>query len=365
VIRHAQRVGLLLAGAWLVLAGWACSRKGPPLPGLARTSRRTGGQGGEVMLRLSRPDTRAAAAREIGEQKLRAAVPALQGYIQDKDPEVRLNCVWALGEMQAREAIMDVRTLLTDKADRVRVAAAEALGKMPDSSAVLWLGQALKDQFADVRVAAARALGNVPETKAAEWLVKALDDRSELVVDAAGAGLGRIGRPAIGPVREGLAKLTPEARLLVARALAGVKDPAATEALVEVLALSVPGPKHRSDAKIDAVTCQVTAEALVAAGEPAIEPLARKAVHVHGNLPLKQQAARVLARLGKPAAAPIVNRLTPWKVFPDRRELDLWVETLQQIGDPNALKAVEEVRKRSGSLEGGARRQGLSVAPVD
>jgi hypothetical protein len=309
--------------------------------------------GEDVMSRLGRPATRAAAARQIGQSKLREAIPALQGYLQDPDPQVRINCLWALGEMAARQAVPDVRTLLTDYDQCVRAAAAEALGKMPDKAAILWLGQTLSDQVWQVRLEAAKALGNIADEQAAQRLMQAMDDIKPQIAAAAAEGLRRIGQPAIGPIRAGLVRLSPQRRLLVTRSLAGMKGPAAAEALVEVLALSVPSNGRGRQGQPQAEACGVAVEALVAIGEPAIEPLARAAVYVNGQLPLKTEAAKVLARLGRPAVKPIAERITPWKVFPNRQELDLWVETLGRIDDPAAAEAIKEARKRYFGAEPG------------
>jgi HEAT repeat protein len=323
----------------LLLSG--CKRAESIVAGLLKKKQDTNIGEGDALARLGNPSTRAQAARELGEGKVKGVLEALKGYLQDKDPNVRLNCAWAVGEIGEPNAIGDVRVLLTDHEANVRLAAAEALGKMPGRESVLWLGQALAgDADKRVRMAAARSLGAVPHAESAVWLTKALGE-SEAdadVVSAAGESLAKVGLPACGAVCAAMPVLTPRGRLLAVQAVAGLKDPNAVASLVVAVEYSCVGRGGATDVK----TCALAVDALAAQGPAAVPVLARQAVHVANKPALKEEAAKVFRRIGRPAIPPLVDRIMTWQPFPDLGELKLWAGVLEEIGrdDAQAQKAL-------------------------
>ncbi len=341
-------LAVLFAVAAGDLAG--CGKGGSTASNLVKKKKQMGEAGDDVMSRLGSPATRAKAARELGETKNKAAAPALKGYIEDKDPNVRLNCVWALGEIGDAGNVVEVRNLLTDHERAVRAEAARALAKMPSIDAVLWLGQAIaKDTDPDVRVEAARALGKVKDANAAEWVVKALQDPNADVAAAAAEGLLAIGKLAIKPIAKGMKAFNPQARKLAVEKLAAMKDAETADVLVEAMDLSLPAAGGKPDATNEA-TIKAAGEALVAMGSAAVEPLADAAVRKPGNLELKRQAAGIMKRVGKPYIAAVAKRITAWKTFPDQRELVVWVDVLKAIGggDATAAEALKVAERQLG-----------------
>ena len=339
---------LVVAAGCVAGAASGCRKGVSAIAGLARKKQATELGGGDVMSRLGAPATRAEAALEIGREKLADAVPALCGYLEDGDPDVRANCLWALGEIGDRSTIIHVKPLLTDRQTPVRLAAARALGRIPGIEAVLWLGQSVtKDGETAMRVESARALGQIKDPCAAEWLVAAVSDEQQAVATAAADGLLKIGKAAIGPMgkRMRMGRFPPQhpgLRLMVEK-LAAMRDPETGEALVIGLAAGA--------ASGDAPTVKIASDALVALGAGPVEPLAETAVRKPGGISVKRAAADIMKRVGKPYVAPVAARIMSFKTFPDQRELAIWVDVLKAIGGDDA-KAAEALKTAEKQLDG-------------
>jgi len=63
---------------------------------------------------------------------------------------------------------------------------------------------------------------------------------------------------------------------------------------------------------------------------------------VKGRCPLelKEAVADALKRFGSVAVAPISQRIVSRQIFPEELELKLWIDTLGEIGDPDAAPAL-------------------------
>jgi len=88
-----------------------------------------------------------------------------------------------------------------------------------------WLKRALADPDAEVRAVAALALVAHPEDSACPKLISLLNDRDSLVADLASKALAAIGKSVVPSLLEAFEGATPQARILIMRALAEIKDP--------------------------------------------------------------------------------------------------------------------------------------------
>lgn len=96
-----------------------------------------GGDGGSVeywtrMLRAPDRDDRLRAARNPGENRAGASIPALVGALRDEDLEVRVTAIQALGRLgeRAKTAVPALEQALTDATPSVRTETAKALERI-------------------------------------------------------------------------------------------------------------------------------------------------------------------------------------------------------------------------------------------
>ncbi|MEI6713620.1 MAG: PVC-type heme-binding CxxCH protein [Verrucomicrobiota bacterium] len=198
------------------------------------------------------------------------AVPAVSEVLNDANPYVAARAIWLLAQMgPAGEA--KVRELQSSKDENVRLVAFRALlraGKDPVEIAAA----AAKDSSAAVRAAAAISLRDVPFAKSGvilQEIAKGYDGKDATYLEALGLGsegkeadlytalrpaqsksaedwtsafariAWRLGTPASVVdlrARALSAKLSAEERKLMVTAIAFVKDPAAVEAMADVMA---------------------------------------------------------------------------------------------------------------------------------
>jgi HEAT repeat protein/beta-lactamase regulating signal transducer with metallopeptidase domain len=211
--------------------------------------------------------SRAAAARVLGEEGVRAATSPLIGALEDPQPWVRKEAAWALGLIGAGQAVAPLVRQLDDPDPGARELAARALGSIGDPAAseglmaalanddaqvreaaitalsqigegdaVSFLTELLGDPEPEVRRHAAMALGSMGSSAAVDRLQQALSDPDRQVREHAARSLGRIGlqRAAAGLVRA-LSDPERDVREAVARALGTVGSPAAVEPLIDAL----------------------------------------------------------------------------------------------------------------------------------
>ena len=153
------------------------------------------------------------------------------------DPSVRQAAAEALGLLKASAAVPALVGALGDPAPEVRAAAAAALGAIGDPSAAPALRERLSDEIEDVRARSAAALGAIRDAEAAPELLAALRDPDGAVRWWAGEALAAIGPPAVAGLAGVLSAAAEPigARLVAARTLGAIGDPAAITALAAAL----------------------------------------------------------------------------------------------------------------------------------
>lgn len=109
----------------------------------------------------SSAETRAKAARVLGERRAREALHSLVRLLQDNDRDVRFWAVWAIGSIKEQSAVFALMDCLMDQDEGVRYRAAEALGEIASAKAVDALRPCLSDRSEKVRKIAQWALQQI------------------------------------------------------------------------------------------------------------------------------------------------------------------------------------------------------------
>jgi hypothetical protein len=220
----------------------------------------------------------------------------------------------------------------------VREAAAICLGELGDAAAIPDLLELLRDENMWVRRAAATAIaqmGNAGKDALLETLKQTKDDAREALVRA----LGWTGNPALIPMLLGLGQ-DPERRVSNA-ALDALKILGALAIPELMTALSSANGNHRWLASM----------LLKEMGENAVQPLA-SLLQPDNSIEISANAARLLEDMEIPSASKTaadwwiicLPNTTKYPPMPSKRVCDLAVESLQRIGTPEALAAVEAWR---------------------
>jgi len=196
------------------------------------------------------PAVAAMAAWALGEIEDRASVPALLKLVRSGDARVRLSAIWALGQLEDTRAVSDIVATLRDPNPTIREMSADVLGdfdKATDAVAPLEIALA-GDANARVRAEAAESLGNISSPTSGPALGRALSDPDIAVRRAAAEALGDLDelRTAPAGLVAALSASDPELRYRAAKALAEIRDPATTQALIGIL--SSPDAELRKDA---------------------------------------------------------------------------------------------------------------------
>ena len=232
------------------LAGIACNgsaRAQAPAPDSAAANGQNEEAFRTAMERLKSPNAaeRAAAADEMGKRGYRfrhEIAGALRPLLErDPDPLVRAAAGRALGRLGVRDAVPDLIAALDDKSPEVRVVAAAALWRLPDPAATDALARHLGDTDPAVREWSVQALGVIGEPRVTSDVVRLLSDPVRAVRVSAVLSLGRIGDPAgLDPLVQYLAKgeRDDEEKAETANAIAAIRSPQKTEALLKLLAAS-------------------------------------------------------------------------------------------------------------------------------
>jgi len=201
----------------------------------------------------SYPEVRAAAARALGRSNYygdltgqEAARDAITIALSDRDWRVRQSAAEAVAVVRALPGT-GVRLVEIVKRDRleVRIAAAKALPavyQFPDG--VTALIAASRDTEPRLRATAVEALSKVDDPRTVPAVMTALDDDQAAVREAAVSAMHAIGRPAVEPLLAHIRRTAPTRVTPHVEALAGIKDAAATDALVG--ALKDPKPEVRA-----------------------------------------------------------------------------------------------------------------------
>ena len=195
--------------------------------------------------------------------------------------------------------------------------------QMGDEQDLASLVEALADPDPEVRAGAAAALGALGDSAAVVPLAGALEDGDPTVVETAAAALGTLADPA---AVEPLVRYSTQNAEGAKAALVAIGEPA-VEPLVEALQL-------KSD-----VRRRVAAEALGEIGDArAVEPLLSYGARGYGAY---ASAWPALAAIGKPAVKPLIGGLDA--ALGEDRELvaRTAIAALGEIGDPRATRVLE------------------------
>ncbi|MHC1728483.1 MAG: HEAT repeat domain-containing protein [Syntrophobacteraceae bacterium] len=120
----------------------------------------------------SSADTRAQAARMLGERRAKEASQSLVQLLQDDDGNVRFWTAWALGSIKEQSAVYALIDSLMDRDEGVRYRAVEALGEIGSGKALDALRPCLSDGSERVQKIAQWALrqinGETPQRRIPE-----------------------------------------------------------------------------------------------------------------------------------------------------------------------------------------------------
>jgi HEAT repeat protein len=226
---------------------------------------------------------------EVGAPAVESLIDALRHH----DSLVRQVAARGLGQIGDARAVEPLIGALRGRED-VRAVAAQALGQIDDGRAVEPLISALKDGGSNVRAAAARALGQLGDVQAVDRLIGALKDHESSVRQAATLALGEIGDARAVEPLIGALKGREDVRSATAAALGEIADPRAVEPLIAALK--------------DWRVCVPAAEALARIGAPAAAPLVA-ALSDRNEVVRNAAAEALIVQIGAPAVKPLVAAL--------------------------------------------------------
>jgi HEAT repeat protein len=270
-------------------------------------------------------NVREAAAGSLG--LLGVSVDRLSADAHSPSWQIRAAAMSTLARLGDPRGVPIVMAGLGDKDENVRAESARALAVMADSRAVEPLIGALRDPSADVRFEAAVALGGFKDGRAISSLTGVLGDRDWRVSAAAAESLARMNDArAIKLVVDSLGNSDWRLRARAAQVLARVPAATIKGGAVPLLASAL---RDR-----DLVVRYYASEALVAAGEPAVPVIIQ--VFLSNRFQERERAARVLARIGKPAVEPL-GALLEEKSTPAETKASA-ARILGFIGDPRSVE---------------------------
>jgi VWFA-related protein len=204
--------------------------------------------------------------------------------------------------------------------------AAEWLATLPVQGGTDALLGALGDRAPEVRGAAAVSLGRLREPRAIEPLIAMLTTRGPDERSAAAEGLRTIGPPAVPAVLEALGRVGPRRQVEILPLLADIGDARALEAIDR---LSQPAPPP----------------AWTPAGPPPVPtPQERE----------ERTAVRIaaLATLGAMESPAVLPTLLKGARDPDPAVRGAALGAIQNLGTPEALRALEDLGDRAALLDG-------------
>jgi HEAT repeat protein len=188
------------------------------------------------------------------------AVEPLLAALKKKPSLVTVEAADALAGI-GPAAIPALIETLGDESEQVRGWAALALGKIADREAASALAGILGDEALSVRQIAVWALGEIADPETVEPLAAALQDETSGIQKEAADALVKIGQPALDALISALGSADAFARENAARALGGLKEPAAVKPLAKLLARGEAGAS------------EAAATALAEIGEAAVPAL--------------------------------------------------------------------------------------------
>ena len=148
------------------------------------------------------------------------ALPQVEKYLNDGDPDVRIFAAGVMGETRLKKAFTGLKMALETPEENLRYAAAEALGKIGEPKAIPLLIDCLDDQWVRypaieslgqlkaseaipdlirlygedewVRLAVIEAIGRIGSSEEIQFLVDQMDESDDLVMQACFTSLARI-----------------------------------------------------------------------------------------------------------------------------------------------------------------------------
>ncbi|HIA69512.1 TPA: HEAT repeat domain-containing protein [Candidatus Poribacteria bacterium] len=330
------------------------------------------------MSQLSDEDTavRSKAAKKLGTfgHKAQVAVPLLIDSLNDESRYVRRNAAFALGRISenAGESVPALITALGDGDWTVRLNATSALGSIGENAkaAVPFLIDTIDDVNWEVSVNAVKSLGQIGSATsiAVSALSKALKSENEMICSNAAMALSEIGKAAIPVLIDALSDTNKTVRRTAAFSLGRIgKLPKEAVHVLKVtlndndisVRVSAAAALARIDPSSRIKTMLILTEALNSKDEftrgfanyslKKIRELDALAIEKRVKFLIQQlrdnDAAiryKAIVTLGKmkQAAAGTVSDLIKMLDDSDKRVSSSVLEALKQIGNPEAIKAV-------------------------
>jgi HEAT repeat protein len=267
-------------------------------------------------------------------------------------------------------AIDDLLEALEDIDDATREEAAKALAELADSTTLEPLLQACADDFWSVRTLAGWAVAKIGGPKAVEALIGLFNDPIMEVRNEAVAAMAYLGEPTVERLIQALKDERWRVREHAAKACGEIKDPRAVDPLIAACrdrdgavksAAAEALGKLRTEKAVPALiklfadtskTVRETAgTALVAIGEPSVDPLFDAlghrdfvvrchAVRALGGMTTDYQIGRSWVKHPK-----VVDKLLDMLKDPDRAVREDATIALGMIGDPRAVEGLIEAMK--------------------
>lgn len=301
-----------------------------------------------------------------------SALPSLGKYAHNPNRDIREKIVRIFGEIGGTDQIPAVTEALNDSDPIVRLAAVQALRRLQGEGLIEALEAKCNDADANVRAESARALGNLGDRKALPKLVELLQDSNGFVRSAAAEALGQLGdrtattaliqvltgekrQPVTGSEQDGvvigtepgpLADITKmkvlQEKIIAAKALGDIRDPAAVDSLIE-RGLKAEDPGLRAESAVS----------LGKIGEPrAVKPLEAAVRPYYDSAPEDTQGVTI-------STGPIDEKMRLLKERESRvRASVAWA--LGQIADPSAQATLRRALNDANSLVRDAAAEALA-----
>lgn len=283
------------------------------------------------LLKDADPGVRVNAAAALVRIPDKQCVDPLRNALNDEDEDVRIHALQALAEIGDTRAVPAILERLDDRSPAVQVVAAEALGQCGDARAVEPLLERLKSDDEAILLRAISALRRLKDVRSAQALVGLLTDERDVVRQRAVDSLGQIGDAEIAQRLEQVLKYDRSelVRASAAKALGGIGDPGAIDALLDALRDEFP-VRCRAVVSLGAIRDD--------AALPAIAALLRDAAPE-----IRYHAVGALIEINPPNALSLLEPLIDDSSGMVRRGVG---KALEKLGDPRAAELLNDSTKR-------------------
>jgi HEAT repeat protein len=262
-----------------------------------------------------------------------------------EDPGIREAALVALHSFPDEAASTALVAALDDPEERVRLTAVRMLSCRDGLTVRRGLAKGVEDDSVEVRRVAVTALAKKP--RPADWpaLCRAMLDDDDSVRKPALEAAAKIGRLIVPEVEKTLKtaenrrRKTPTISVAARRDVAELLITIGGDIVVAPLILCLHDADRTSGTDVEELRT-VVVEHFQQRGEAVLMPLAEGGIEARVCPFAKEAVARVCRHIGRPAAAPIQQRILCYNLFPNVTELKLWVETLGELGDPGSAAAL-------------------------